>query len=758
MSELENNDFLANYLNGIVDEVNEEASAEESEFQTFIQAFSDIDKKYSDKEFIARGGMKNIFRVRENHTLRNVAMAQLFDGEKDRSKIISFLREARITALLEHPNIVPIHEINQKDGNPYFTMKEIQGLTLGEILKKLKGNSHKVKKKYDLNTLLNIFIKVCDAISYAHSRNIVHLDLKPDNIHVGEFGEVLVIDWGLAKEVTTDKESLAYSETLNFDTSHTMDGFVKGTIGYMAPEQARGENSEKDFLTDIYALGSILYSILSYKPPYEHKNLKQAISLTALGQYTPLPNEKDLPRALVSVSGRAMQLHKKDRYNSVEELKNDVQLYLNGFATKAEDANFTDLAILFYKRNKALCTLTTTFTLISFIVTYFFIISITKSEAIAKKNAELAVENAIEAQKREKEARKLYLDLTDTIQEKEVLTSTSIPLVLDKAYYMRRHQFNFQESYNILNEVYDHDIKDPDYWTLFAYHMIGEFKFNDAIKYFGMAKPGNDEKLAKNISIGLNIAQKFRNRKKTLPNLKLVLKELPKIQKQIVAGHIMFNVFTHWGLSKNQKIETLKYALKTFNPQVKNWNVTISVSKRQNDKFNIGLEGHKELTDLNSLSGLQIDKLSLKGCTSISSLVCLKTCNIKTLNLSSTDANKLKYRQNIYNVMINSVEELIMKDMNLRHLRLTGKQSLKLLDLSGSQVNSQNISNQNVKDLNFCQATVEDQQYLRRFISLQRVIIPEDKVNKPLLKYWQSKKVKITKCNCTNKRICRFKK
>ncbi|MCM8536447.1 MAG: serine/threonine protein kinase [Lentisphaeraceae bacterium] len=757
MSDSKDKDFLADFLVDVVNEVNDEISQEESEFESFLNDFTDLDKKYSQKEFLARGGMKNIFRVKENQTSRNVAMAQLIGDDINRKKVLAFLREARITALLEHPNIVPIHEINHKDGMPYFTMKEIQGVTLGEILKKLKENSHKFKKKYDLNTLLNIFIKVCDAISYAHSRNIVHLDLKPDNIHVGEFGEVLVIDWGLAKEISETESSSNRTEEFQVDHEHTLDGFVKGTIGFMAPEQARGENSQKDMRTDIYSLGAILYAILSFESPYEEENTKKAISLTALGDYNPLRNEKELPNALVSVTYRALQKHKSDRYQHVEELKDDVQLYLNGFATKAQDASLADIAVLFYKRNKALCTLTAAFVLISIASTYAFIASLTKSEAIAKKNAELAVNNAIEAEKREQEARQLYVDLTNTIKEKEELTTTSIPLVLDKANFMRRRQYNFDESYKILNEVYDEDIKDTEYWIELAYHLVGDFKFEEALKYFTKAHSLTKNKNSRHIQQGLEISKKYIDFKKDIPNLKRLYADIHKLKKPIVTSQVSKNVFMNWGLTQEEQKEVFLFCIKVCNPEVSDWHINIQQSKVQKHKFNIIFDNHKLLADISPLTGLQIDKVSFRGCTSLNSLLCLRACDIRSLDLSQTDANKLKYKQNVYNLMIESVEELIMQNMNLRHLRLIGKQNLKTLDLSGSQVNSQNISNQNVESLNFCQAIVEDQQYLRRFVNLKRIIIPEKNVNKPLIKYWNSKKIKITKCKCTNKRVCQLK-
>ena len=204
---------------------------------------------------VGRGGMGKVLAVEDTPLRRSVAMKVLLAFHKSDARE-RFIREARITGKLEHPSIVPVHELNvDEHGGMFYTMKLVKGATLTAILKRLAAGEPEALQRFGLPALLTIFQKVCDAMAFAHgqTRPIIHRDLKPDNIMVGDYGEVLVMDWGLAKEVrsedeTEGREALTGSE----ETTETRDGFVTqhgqvmGTPGYMAPEQARGEVASLD--------------------------------------------------------------------------------------------------------------------------------------------------------------------------------------------------------------------------------------------------------------------------------------------------------------------------------------------------------------------------------------------------------------------------------------------------------------------------------------------------------------------------------
>ena len=334
------------------------------------KSISSPSAKYIVQKIVGEGGMKSILRAYDSETGRDVAMAVMNDHYGIAGR--TFVEEALLTARLEHPNIVPVHEIGTGlSGEPYFTMKLLSGVDLSRILDRLHAGDRHYLERFPLRSLLEIFLKVCDAVAFAHSKGIIHLDLKPDNIQVGEFGEVLVLDWGLAKQITQpeDEASRPGASTLNdfFPDSKskgastaTVDGVVKGTPAYMSPEQAMGKKGKKDFRTDIYALGAILYSLLTFKPPVTGANAKELISNVLHSRIIParscMPKGRPVPPSLEFVSYKAMDRNPDLRYQTVEELKSEIEAYLAGFATRAEDAGlFTQLwLLLLRKRSEAL--------------------------------------------------------------------------------------------------------------------------------------------------------------------------------------------------------------------------------------------------------------------------------------------------------------------------------------------------------------------------------------------------------------------
>jgi serine/threonine protein kinase len=244
-------------------------------------AAADLEKQkkgpYEIGNIVAQGGMGAIVSAIDSNLRRTVALKVILSGNNAADEHVQrLITEARITGQLEHPNIVPLYELGvTRSGVVYYTMRMVEGPTLSTVLDRLRGNSDEIVKRFGLAKLLTIFQKVCDAVAFAHSRGVVHRDLKPDNVMIGEFGEVMVMDWGLAKVLNATEESDSDSEFLdrddvriiNDDTYQTIVGRVKGTPRYMAPEQAQGLTEEIDERTDIYALGAMLYSILTLHPP-----------------------------------------------------------------------------------------------------------------------------------------------------------------------------------------------------------------------------------------------------------------------------------------------------------------------------------------------------------------------------------------------------------------------------------------------------------------------------------------------------------
>lgn len=341
---------------------------------------------------LAKGGMGAVLSARDNSIQRTVAVKVILTGaEASDEHVHRLITEARITGQLEHPSIVPLHELGvTADGVVFYTMRLVEGVTLSDVLEKIQQQDAAAIAKYPLRTLLTILQKICDAVAFAHSRGVVHRDLKPDNIMLGEFGEVFVMDWGLAKRVrgaeqTSDTTAMSKPEEaaeLTGDGFKTLSGQVKGTPRYMAPEQAEGRIEDIDERTDIYALGAILYAMLTLHPPVGGETVNEVLTHVASGVINPPTSynprnthtaslagvigsdpviappdlahcpDRRIPSALSAVAMQALSRDKARRYQSVAALQQDIAAYQGGFATSAEHASAPRLLLLLVRRHR----------------------------------------------------------------------------------------------------------------------------------------------------------------------------------------------------------------------------------------------------------------------------------------------------------------------------------------------------------------------------------------------------------------------
>jgi eukaryotic-like serine/threonine-protein kinase len=265
---------------------------------------------------IARGGMGVVYVAEDGNLQRRVALKVLDIPETDGELASRLVREARVLAALEHPGIVPVHDVGTlADGRVFYTMKFVEGRRLDQYIESVASVPDR----------LRIFLRICDAVAFAHARGVLHRDLKPANIMIGPFGEVLVLDWGLAKilrtvasdggnadpeatVITNPKQPAAAGDAteLSVVTGH---GTVMGTPGYMSPEQTRGDVEHLDARSDIYSLG-----------------------------------------ALLAICSKSTAAAPSDRYPSVPEMALDVSRYLDGLPVDAHRENIFEKAIRFYRR------------------------------------------------------------------------------------------------------------------------------------------------------------------------------------------------------------------------------------------------------------------------------------------------------------------------------------------------------------------------------------------------------------------------
>ena len=348
---------------------------------------------------IARGGMGRIHVGEDFQLKRQVAIKISHDSGVDPR----FSREAEVLARLAHPNIVPVIALGVDDGGrPYYAMKLVKGRTLQAVLKSLREGDAQAAKEFSLPNLLTIFRKVCDAVAFAHSQKILHRDLKPENIMVGEYGEVLVMDWGLAKilgdpvaETGERKPERQPAVEESGDFGRTLDGDVMGSPYYMSPEQAMGKVNLLDERSDIYSLGGILYALLTLRPPVDGKSVAEILTKVKSGEITPMtttrrgrakrePGEpaamgRQIPEALQAVTKKAMARIPDKRYGRVEELAKDIEAYQSGYATKAENASALRQIQLLVKRHKTVSALLALF----FVALVGFTLKVMASERAA---------------------------------------------------------------------------------------------------------------------------------------------------------------------------------------------------------------------------------------------------------------------------------------------------------------------------------------------------------------------------------------
>ncbi len=321
--------------------------------------------RYEVRREIASGGIGRIMLAFDRHVGRSVALKEVLPHllpdkdsggrtPKSPSRMVKarFLREARVTGQLEHPAIVPVYEIGRHaDGTYYYTMRLVEGKTLARAIAESLDLAERL-------ALLPHFYNLCNAIAYAHSRGVLHRDIKPENVMLGPFGETVVLDWGLAK-VRGERDHGAkhlerhLSLMREGDGEKTMSGRIVGTPAYMPPEQARGELERLDERSDVYALGAVLYEMLTGKRPFEGRTSYEILEkVIEKKPVSIMVWEPHAPAELVAIAERAMRKKQEERYASVTEMIQDVNNYLAGRRVSAHRYSFWELTRKFFYTNR----------------------------------------------------------------------------------------------------------------------------------------------------------------------------------------------------------------------------------------------------------------------------------------------------------------------------------------------------------------------------------------------------------------------
>jgi serine/threonine protein kinase len=322
--------------------------------------------RYSHVSEYGKGGMGRVLLVHDEFLGREIALKELLLPHEDRDDdtpispvreagglLARFLQEARITGQLEHPSIVPVYELGKRvNGTFYYTMKLVRGRTLSRAIKEAFSLRNRLE-------LLPSVLDLCQAIAYAHSRGVIHRDLKPANAMIGEFGETVLLDWGLAKiKGTKDVYAGKLQETLKFfklrkpdETPQTHAGEALGTPHYMPPEQAKGEIEELDERSDVYSMGALIYEVLAGTPPFEGDTAEEILMKVVGEEPRSIAEiEPDAPPELIAICRKAMAKDRKQRYRTMTELRDDLIRFQTGAFVQSYRYNLWETLTRYYEQ------------------------------------------------------------------------------------------------------------------------------------------------------------------------------------------------------------------------------------------------------------------------------------------------------------------------------------------------------------------------------------------------------------------------
>ena len=648
-------------------------------------------KKYKVLGTIGRGGMGVVHQARDLRIVRNVAMKVIKTSSQfSRENVLRFVDEAQLTGQLQHPNIIPVYELGLDEyGEVFYTMKYVKGTTLDQILRRIREREELAIQKYPLATLLTVFQKICDGVAYAHSMGVVHRDLKPDNVMIGEYGEVLVMDWGLAKKMASGmhdehlgdtKPQMPPSDLRGFET---LNGLIVGTPPYISPEAARGDLDQIDARSDIYVLGTILYAILTLRPPFPGKEFGELIEQIVTGQFMhptsysqpinplrqsePPPPGPDgvncvlshlpgrrVPEGLAAIVLKAMATEMALRYQSVAELQADILSWQGGFAPKAERAGITRQMILWAGRHKGNVVLFGIFFVVLNTALAVFVLSL-KHERDNLRASEAGATHY---------ASQLSQALTDLRGVAPIFAEEASELVKKK---------DLDAALARIDSAIRQLPNEPEYYNLRGNILQTMLRWDDAVEAYDDALERNPNLASakENLALTKKLMEPDgadkEDREPSTADLKALEEALIK-QKRLAEATVLTDRFgpdkpmavklLRDAVEKDPQLKPLREYLRgaalrgrftrladgTYSANLRGLPPPIYLPLLKNEVVSVSaiFLDDSNFSDLSIFSGMKLHELWLAGCAHVTDLSPLRDMQLKVLNLNRTSVSDLK--------------------------------------------------------------------------------------------------------------------
>ncbi len=646
-------------------------------------------KKYKVLGSIGRGGMGIVHQARDLRIVRNVAMKVIKTSSQfSRENVLRFVDEAQLTGQLQHPNIIPVYELGLDEyGEVFYTMKYVKGTTLDQILRRIREGEEVAIKKYPLATMLTAFQKICDGVAYAHSMGVVHRDLKPDNVMIGEYGEVLVMDWGLAKKMAAGmhdehlgdtKPQLPASDLRGFET---LNGLIVGTPPYISPESARGELDRIDPRSDIFVLGAILYAILTLRPPFPGKEFGELIEQIVTGQFahpttysqpvsplrpteppppgpdgvncvlSHLPNRR-VPEGLAAIVVKAMATEPELRYQTVAEFQADILSWQGGFAPKAERAGIGRQLILWGGRHKGNVVVFGIFFVLLNAALGVFVFSLKHERDRAQESAVAATDSAA----------RLSQALTDLRGVAPLFAEEARELVKKK---------DLDTALARIDSAIRQVPNEPEYYNLRGNILQTMLRWDDAVEAYEEAVERNPSLASakENLALTKKLMEPDGVNQDTEPttaDLKLLEEALIK-QKRIAEATLLTDRFgpdkplavklLREAVEKDPQLKPLREYLRgaalrgrfhrlpdgTYSADLRTLPPTVYLPLLRNEVVSVSVIflDDPNFSDLAIFKEMKLRELWLAGCAHISDLSPLREMQLKILNLNRTGVSDL---------------------------------------------------------------------------------------------------------------------